>query len=214
MRRARRPRSTWRWRATPRSAASSRSGGAPIGYAHAVEIGLWGAQRARGSAAGHLGHRPLHRLGRAPRRGLGRSARSTLLAEEVFATTLGRGLLRRRVDQERGRRAGLRAGGLPLAADLAATRCSGPCWLMLKDRPTRRQLAELAGRDQQAARPCSVLSPAISSSVLLTRPSRVALPRRARPRPRLRRRRMRLAREGCLRRRQLAERPAPTARRS
>ena len=63
-------------------------------------------------------------LARAPRPRRSERAALALLAEEVFATTLAVACCGRRVDQERGCRAGLRAGGLPLAADLERPACS------------------------------------------------------------------------------------------
>ena len=118
MRRARRPRSIWRWRATRRSCRIVEAGGAPIGYAQAVEIGLWGEARPDDVAPGtwdiDLFIASAEHRGQRARRGGARAAHRGGVRHDA-----GRGLLRRRVDQERGGRAGLRAGGLPLAADLA-----------------------------------------------------------------------------------------------
>ena len=87
MRRAPRPRSTWQWRATRRVCRIVLFGEEPIGYAHAVDVGLWGGARPQEIEPGtwdvdlFIGSEQ-HRS-----RGLGGVALGRLV-EEVFATTL------------------------------------------------------------------------------------------------------------------------------
>ena len=108
-----------------------------------------GRGAARRAAAGHLGRRPVHRLGSSIAAAASAAPRWPCSSEEVFATTLAVACCGRRVDQERGCRAGLRAGGLPLAADLA--------------RPAARPLlADAEGAAEPAAR--SLSWPAATSS--------------------------------------------------
>ena len=142
----------------------------PIGYAHAVDVGLWGGERPQEIEPGtwdvdlFIGSEQ-HRS-----RGLGGVALGAARGGGVCHDA-GGGVLRARVDQERGRGAGLRAGGLRLAADL--------------ERPAARpMLADGEGSAEPAARSLSwpaatrsretvsTASPATSSSVALTRCSR------------------------------------------
>lgn len=110
------------------------SEGAPIGYAHALEIGLWADERPSGLAAGtwHIGYF----LASGQHRGgdLG-SAVLALLAQEVFATTLavacsGVVSIRNEAAARAYERAGFRW------QRIWSDRLLGPSWLMLKERPT------------------------------------------------------------------------------
>jgi aminoglycoside 6'-N-acetyltransferase len=107
----------------------------PIGYAHAVDAGLWGGERPREIEPGtwdvdlFIGSEQ-HRS-----RGLGGVALGALV-EEVFATTLavaccGLVSIRNEAAVRAYERAGFawrRIWNDPLL---------GPCWLMAKDRPSR-----------------------------------------------------------------------------
>ena len=107
--------------------------GAPIGYAHAVEIGVWAEERPAELAAGtwdidlfiaSAGHRG---------RGLGHAALE-LLAAEVFATTLAVACSAVvPVRNEAAVRAYERAGFRWLR--IWPDPLFGPSWLMLKERP-------------------------------------------------------------------------------
>lgn len=108
--------------------------GGAIGYAHALEIGLWADERPTELASGtwHIGYflaSAQHRSG-----GLG-SAVLALLAEEVFATTLAVGCsgvvsIRNEAAARAYERAGFRW------RRIWNDRLLGPSWLMLKERPT------------------------------------------------------------------------------
>jgi aminoglycoside 6'-N-acetyltransferase len=110
-------------------------GDEPIGYGHAVDVGLWGGERPPGIEPGTWDVDLFIASEQHRGRGLGAIALAEL-AEEVFATTLAVaccGLVS--VRNEAAVRAYERAGFAwrrvwhdPL---------SGPCWLMLKDRPRR-----------------------------------------------------------------------------
>ena len=110
------------------------SEGVPIGYAHALEIGLWAEERPAELASGtwHIGYflaSGQHRGGSLA------SAVLALLAEEVFATTLAvacSGVVS--IRNEAAARAYERAGFRWLR--IWSDRLLGPSWLMLKDRPT------------------------------------------------------------------------------
>ncbi len=106
---------------------------APIGYAHAVEIGLWGAERPEDLAPGTWDidlfvASPEHRG-----RGVGATALA-LLADEVFATTLAVACASIvSVRDEAAVRAYERAGFR--WRQIWHDPLSGPSWLMLKERP-------------------------------------------------------------------------------
>jgi aminoglycoside 6'-N-acetyltransferase len=107
--------------------------GISIGYGHAVEIGLWGGERPEELAPGTWDidlfiASPEHRG-----RGLGAAALA-LLAQEVFATTLavacaGIVSIRNEAAVRAYERAGFRW------RRVWHDRLTGPCWLMLKERP-------------------------------------------------------------------------------
>jgi RimJ/RimL family protein N-acetyltransferase len=108
--------------------------GAPVGYAHAVEIGVWGAPRPEEVPAGTWDIDLFIASAEHRGRGLGAAALA-LLAEEAFATTLavaccGFVSVRNEAAVRAYEQAGFRWRRIwsdPLL---------GPCWLMLKDRPT------------------------------------------------------------------------------
>jgi aminoglycoside 6'-N-acetyltransferase len=110
-------------------------GGAPIGYAHAVEIGLWGEARPEDVAAGTWDMDLFIASNEHRGRGLGAAALS-LLTEEVFATTLAVACcsvvsIRNEAAVRACERADFRWRRIchdPLL---------GPSWLMLKERPTQ-----------------------------------------------------------------------------
>jgi len=106
---------------------------APIGYAHALDVGLWSEERPSDLAAGtwHIGYL----LGAAQHRDILTAATVLgLLATEVFATTLAVACssivsVRNEVAARACERAGFRWRRIwhdPLL---------GPAWLMLKERP-------------------------------------------------------------------------------
>jgi aminoglycoside 6'-N-acetyltransferase len=107
----------------------------PIGYAHAVEVGLWGESRPLEARPGTW-QVDLFIASEAHRgQGLGASVLG-LLAQEVFATTLavaccGLVSIRNEAAVRAYERAGFRWRQVwhdPLL---------GPCWVMLKERPDR-----------------------------------------------------------------------------
>ena len=110
-------------------------GGAPIGYAHAVEVGLWGEARPEEIAPGTWDVDLFIASEEHRGRGLGAAA-LVLLVEEVFASTLavaccGVVSIRNEAAVRAYERAGfrwLRIWNDPLF---------GPSWLMSKERPTR-----------------------------------------------------------------------------
>jgi aminoglycoside 6'-N-acetyltransferase len=107
--------------------------GVPIGYAHALEIGLWADERPSELVAGtwHIGSF----LASAQQRGgSAGSAVLGLLVEEVFATTLavacaGVVSIRNEAAARAYERAGFRW------RRIWSDRLLGPSWLMLKERP-------------------------------------------------------------------------------
>jgi RimJ/RimL family protein N-acetyltransferase len=107
--------------------------GAGIGYAQAIEVGLWASDRPAELASGtwHIGYF----LAAGQDRGGGlASAVLALLAEEVFATTLAMacsGVVS--IKNEAGDRAYERAGFR--WQRIWIDRLLGPSWLMLKERP-------------------------------------------------------------------------------
>ena len=110
------------------------SEGLAVGYAHALDIGLWADERPSELAPGtwHIGYF----LSPGQHRGseLG-SAMLALLADEVFATTLAvacSGVVS--VRNEAAARAYERAGFR--WRQIWSDRLLGPSWLMLKERPT------------------------------------------------------------------------------
>jgi aminoglycoside 6'-N-acetyltransferase len=106
----------------------------PIGYAHAVEIGLWGEARPEELAPGtwDVDLFIAEEVGRG--RGLGAAA-LILLTEEVFATTLAVACCAVvPVRNEAGVRAYERAGFRWLR--VWSDPLFGPCWVMRKERPT------------------------------------------------------------------------------
>jgi aminoglycoside 6'-N-acetyltransferase len=107
--------------------------GAPIGYAHAAEIGLWGADWPSELVPGTWDIDLF--IGSASHRGRGLSARALmLLSEEVFATTLAvacAGLVS--IRNERAVRGYEQAGFRWLRIWNDAL--YGPSWLLLKERP-------------------------------------------------------------------------------
>ena len=110
------------------------SSGAPIGYAHAVEIGLWGKAQPEDVAPGTWDIDLFIASAEHRGRGLGGAALS-LLSDDVFATTLavaccGVVSIRNETAVRAYERAGFRWRRIwndPLL---------GPSWLMLKERPT------------------------------------------------------------------------------
>jgi RimJ/RimL family protein N-acetyltransferase len=107
--------------------------GTPIGYAHALEIGLWAEERPSELTPGtwHIGY---FLTSAQPRDGSLGSAVLTLLAEEVFATTLavacsGVVSIRNEAAARAYERAGFRW------RRIWSDRLLGPSWLMLKERP-------------------------------------------------------------------------------
>ena len=111
------------------------SGGAPIGYAHAVEIGLWGAALPEDLAAGTWDIDLF--IASQEHRGRGRGATALkLLTSEVFASTLAIACcslvsIRNEAAVRAYERAGFRWQRVWNDALL------GPSWLMEKERPTK-----------------------------------------------------------------------------
>jgi aminoglycoside 6'-N-acetyltransferase len=109
------------------------TGGTPIGYAHAVEAGLWGEHLPDDLPAGTWDIDLF--IASAEHRSLGAGQLAlTLLAEEVFATRLavaccGVVSIRNEVVARTYERAGFR--WLRIWQDPI----DGPCWLMLRERP-------------------------------------------------------------------------------
>lgn len=109
----------------------------PIGYAHAVDASLWGGERPAEIEPGTWDVDLFIGSGQHRNRGLGGVALARLV-EEVFATTLaiaccGLVSIRNEAAVRAYERAGFawrRIWNDPLL---------GPCWLMVKDRPSRRQ---------------------------------------------------------------------------
>jgi RimJ/RimL family protein N-acetyltransferase len=107
--------------------------GVPIGYAHALEIGLLGDERPGDLAAGTWHVNLL--IASQPHRSRGlESAALALLTEEVFATTLAVGCaavvaIRNEAAVRACERVGFRW------RRIADDRLLGPSWLMLKERP-------------------------------------------------------------------------------
>jgi RimJ/RimL family protein N-acetyltransferase len=107
--------------------------GVPIGYAHALEIGLLGDERPGDLAAGTWHVNLL--IASQPHRGRGlEGAALALLTEEVFATTLAVACaavvsIRNEAAVRACEQAGLRW------QRIAHDRLLGPSWLMLKERP-------------------------------------------------------------------------------
>ena len=107
--------------------------GVPIGYAHALEIGLWAEQRPEELAPGtwHVNFLVASMQHRCPG---AESAALSLLAEEVFATTLAVACasivsIRNEAAVRAYERAGFRWRRICYDPLL------GPSWLMLKERP-------------------------------------------------------------------------------
>ena len=109
------------------------SGGEPIGYAHAVEIGLWGEQHPDGLPAGTWDIDLFIASAEHRGRGAGRAALS-LLVEEVFATRLAIACCAVvSIRNEAAARAYEQAGFRWLR--IWQDPIDGPCWVMLKERP-------------------------------------------------------------------------------
>jgi aminoglycoside 6'-N-acetyltransferase len=112
-------------------------GDAPIGYAHAVDVGVWGGERPPEIEAGTWDVDLFIASAEHRGRGLGAAALARLV-DEVFATTLAVaccGLVS--VRNEAAVRAYERAGfGWRRIWD---DPLSGPCWLMLRNRPSSPQ---------------------------------------------------------------------------
>jgi RimJ/RimL family protein N-acetyltransferase len=112
------------------------TGGVPIGYAHAVEIGLWGEQRPEDLPAATWDIDLFIASAEHRRRGAGRAALA-LLAEEVFATRLavaccGIVSIRNEAAARTYERAGFRW------TRIWQDPIDGPCWVMLRERPYRQ----------------------------------------------------------------------------
>ena len=108
--------------------------GLPIGYAHALEIGLWGDERPAELVAGTW-HISSFLASEQQRGGGVGSAVLTLLVEDVFSTTLavacaGVVSIRNEAAARAYERAGFRWQRIWI------DRLLGPSWLMLKERPT------------------------------------------------------------------------------
>ena len=109
------------------------SAGEPIGYAHAVEIGLWGEQQPDGLPGGTWDVDLFIASAEHRDRGAGRTALA-LLVDEVFATRLAIACcavvpIRIEAAVRAYEKSGFR--WLRIWQD----RIDGPCWLMLKERP-------------------------------------------------------------------------------
>jgi aminoglycoside 6'-N-acetyltransferase len=111
-------------------------GGAPIGYAHAVEIGVWAEERPAELPAGTWDVDIL--IASAEHRGQGLAqAALALLTEEVFATTLAVACSAVvSIRNEAAARAYERVGFRWLR--IWQDPLTGPCWLMLLERPPAR----------------------------------------------------------------------------
>jgi RimJ/RimL family protein N-acetyltransferase len=111
--------------------------GAPVGYVQAVEIGLWGRQQQPDDLAPGTWDVDLFVAAAAPDARQVQRAALTLLVEEVFATRLAVAC----------------CAVVPVRNEAAARACeqagfrwtrvwldpvSGPCWVMLRDRPQAR----------------------------------------------------------------------------
>ena len=109
------------------------SAGEPIGYAHAVEIGLWGEQQPDGLPAGTWDIDLFIASAEHRGRGAGRAPLS-LLVEEVFATRLAIACCAVvSIRNEAAARAYEKAGFRWLR--IWQDPIDGPCWVMLKERP-------------------------------------------------------------------------------
>lgn len=108
----------------------------PIGYAHAVDVGLWNEPLPQELPAGCWDIDLF--IGSAERRARGYGGRALeLLTDEVFATTLAVACcIFVSVKNERAVRAYERAGFRWLC--IWPDRSFGPCWVLLKDRPFSR----------------------------------------------------------------------------
>jgi len=109
------------------------AGGVPIGYGHAVEIGLWGGPQTDGLPVGTWDVDLFIASAEHRQRGAGRAALA-LLVEEVFATRLavaccGVVSIRNEAAARTYEKAGFR--WLRIWHDPI----DGPCWVMLKERP-------------------------------------------------------------------------------
>jgi aminoglycoside 6'-N-acetyltransferase len=112
-----------------------RCGDEPIGYGHAFDAGLWAGERLHGIEPGTWDVALFIGSGEHRSRGLGGIALQRLV-EEVFATTLAVaccGLIP--IRSEGVVRAYERAGFA--WRRIARDPLRGPCWLMVKDRPSR-----------------------------------------------------------------------------
>jgi aminoglycoside 6'-N-acetyltransferase len=111
-------------------------GGTPIGYAHAVEIGVWAEERPEDLPAGTWDVDLFVASAEHRGKGLGHAALQ-LLTGEVFATTLAVACSAVvSVRNEAAARAYERAGFRWLR--IWSDPLFGPCWLMLKERPPAR----------------------------------------------------------------------------
>jgi len=123
--------------------------GAPIGYAQAVEIGLWGQDRPEGLAPGTWDIDLF--IAEEPHRGRGLEAPALrLLTEEVFTTTLAVACCAVvPVRNEAGVRSYERAGFRWQRIWNDAT--FGPSWVMLKERPAQPPQHRRSGPPPPAA---------------------------------------------------------------
>ena len=109
------------------------TGGVPIGYGHAVEVGLWGGPQTGGLPVGTWDVDLFIASAEHRQRGAGRAALA-LLVEEVFATRLavaccGVVSIRNEAAARTYEKAGFRWSRIwqdPI---------DGPCWVMLRERP-------------------------------------------------------------------------------
>ena len=109
------------------------AGGVPIGYGHAVEVGLWGGPQTGGLPVGTWDVDLFIASAEHRQRGAGRAALA-LLVEEVFATRLavaccGVVSIRNEAAARTYEKAGFRWSRIwqdPI---------DGPCWVMLRERP-------------------------------------------------------------------------------
>jgi RimJ/RimL family protein N-acetyltransferase len=111
-------------------------GGAPIGYAHAVEIGVWAEERPQDLPAGTWDIDLF--IASAEHRGQGLATGAlALLTEEVFGTTLAVACSAVvSIRNEAAARAYERAGFRWLR--IWPDPLYGPCWLLVKERPPPR----------------------------------------------------------------------------